>query len=589
MLFLTLALCSSYPHTTRFLRDLETAENPSYINIIKSDLPWCFADLLNVFGQPKIIFNTTSLDGFNYLNLPRYDKTWTLKLYFNNNFLSIILIDQISKSPLDLIEQIQQFSKLSTVVIISRSKDLKCLNRIMEILYKMHFINVIHLDIETFEENKTFTTFNSFPEYQLISKTKYEKQTVKDIMGKNVFIFFQYRIPYCFNDKQENNLAGFSSHFFINFVKFVNGTLNYKLAELQFMHNLDTIFRNSSNTSVLHTNDFLSSVPLVPQVTYKEFYPFTSEMQSNYLDYSKFVILIPRSKSTEKKLYLLRIFSFGIWSSTLTFVIFASFVLSMHNVIRNKKANFWRAIGQFLRSCLGQAFPGGTTVNFNSHLYFVSIWFGFVLTAWFSSILGSFTTTMLTEKQPRSLEDMRMQHIKLAVRYPLKESNYTKMFIKFEEAKDVIVFVNESEIISLAIHPKEYAISVNSVVWYYFMVPLMEFYRNKYYIKGDFIMEDSFLRVIYRNDSIYKEQINRFIGLTRESGLYQHWCDIVHLEAMQMNLNPYDYHQENNVIGALGLDFFTYPYCIWTAGLICSSIIFLLEIIIHKSYKFYHY
>lgn len=80
-------------------------------------------------------------------------------------------------------------------------------------------------------------------------------------------------------------------------------------------------------------------------------------------------------------------------------------------------------------------------------------------------------------------------------------------------------------------------------------------------------------------DSEYKERINRFIGIVKDGGLYQHWCDLAPKEFLDSKIIA-DYPEvEEASIQVLQLDFFLYPFCIWSAGLILSFLVFLFEFV----------
>lgn len=571
MLPLSTALCNlslSLPRTTSFLESFEATENPDYINIIKFGDSLNFDELINVFKRPKIILDTSSLncndsklDALDYLNLPRYgNKISTLKLFFNHAFSTIILIDQISKLPIGFINEFLSFSRLESVLIISANENLKSLDETMRIFYTVRIINVVHLDIATFEDQQLLSSFESFPEFQLVSKPTFEKEAAKNIRRKEVQIGFHIAEPYVMrhrNYKQYPKIAGIHVHFFKSFVNFINGTLVYEVG-----HYPDG----------LATSDFRTGVPFLSLSHYKQLYPLSPEIVSNVLDNSNYIIICPKAKPTDKKLYLSRIFEIEVWILTLVFVVFGSGIFAFYQKMTKKKVTFWRVFGQLLRSSLAQAFPFSTTCNLTSVFYFIPIWFGFILTAWFNSILGSFMTTILYEKQARTFEDLRMQNIRV-----LKEVNDSTPSM-IEIPNDLITLVSKKVYQKIAFASGEYAVGVTSQFWDYLMVPFMNYYRNTRFARSEYVLETSFSRIVYVFHCPYKDQLNRFIDLIKDTGLYQHWCDIAYLEAMQLNLNDgLSYEIEESRIQVLRLDFFTYTFSIWAIGLVLSAFVFLFE------------
>lgn len=573
MLHLTTALCNlslSLPHTTSFLESFEATESPNYINVIKyGDSPH-FDELISVLKRPKIILDTSSLSlndstmpELDYLNLPRYENNnSTLKLFFNHIFSTIILIDKLLKLPRTFINEFLTFSRLETVLIISGNENLESLEEVMQIFHNFGFINVIHLDIANFENHNLLSSFESFPEFKLLSRSSFEKETAKNIRRKEVQIVFNIAQPYVMiprNYKQNPRIAGIHAHFFKNFVDFINGTLVYEVG----------IYPRGHDKS-----DFYTGLPFLAFSLYKQRYPLSQEVVSNVLDNCDYILICPTAKPTEKKQYLSRIFKKEVLFFTLLFVVFGSGIFALHQKMTKKKVTFCRIFGQLFRSSLAQPFPISTTCNLTLVFYLVPIWFGFILTSWFNSILGSFMTTILYEKQARTFEDLRMQNIKFL--YVSDESMMPKLKVV---PSDIITPVSQEIFYKEVLPSGKYAIGVTSHLWHYAMVPFMNYYRNFLYVLSEYVFEASYYRILYTVHCPYKDQLNRFIDLIKDTGLYRHWCDIVFLEAMQLNLfDGMSFRIEESRIQVLRLDFFTYPFWIWITGLVLSSLVFLFEV-----------
>lgn len=587
MLLLTLALynlTSSFPYTTSFLKSLEAEEKPNYINVIRFRDTSNLIDLLDVFEQPKIMLETSSLyitgnelKGFNYLDLPRYKRTSTLKLYFNLRFLTIIFIDNIGEIDLDFMMNFLLFSKLSTIVIISKTGNSKIVRNVMNKFNSMRFVNVIHIDVTNFENTKRFTTFETFPKYEMVSSSKFEKENVKNIRQKEIPIQFLMAIPYSYvynhtiYENTTERFGGIQVNFFTNFMSFINGSLVSK--KLYDARKRD------------FNQEFFTSMPFLALKDYQRLYPFSQEGLSNVLNTSNYFIVTPKSKPTEKKFYLVKIFSLGIWIWTFAFVIFGSGLFALFQMIIKKELQFWRMFGQLFRSSLAQSFPWSTRFNSTLVFYLIPMLFGFILTTWFCSILGSFTTTTLYEKQAMTFDDMRMQNIKIAIFEPNPSTSIYRQILP----KDLLVFMKQAEYEQVVVDSKEYALMLDSLTWDCFVVPFMNLYRTAFYVHSDEILESSFMRIAYKVDSPYKEQLNRYIELVKDTGLYQHWCNTLHLELMKLKKTVFFKLHEVSSIQVLQLDFFTYAFLMWASGLTLSFIIFLMEVygIFHHSKRYF--
>lgn len=579
MLLLPLVLLNStlnLPHSVRFLESLEALESPDYVHVIKAGPCEEFVDLLKAFQKPKIITDSSpltqqngTLTRFNYLNLPRYKGITSVKYYFNRSFLIVILTNKLFTTPWTIVMRMLQFGHLSTIVFVSEDKEhSSMLNRLMRSSYEAGFKNVIHLSVANFEVTQQITTFENFPDYKLVMKKSYEKENGKNLRQREVSVAYLNIPPLVFISEQ--GLFGILVNFYENFVRFVNGTQTDILVP---------VAPSETEISFLEFSrkfEFLVGIPLIPLSVYKSTYPVSSEMLSNVLDYSDFIIIIPAAKPTEKKLYLVKIFSIEIWILTLIYVIYASGALAIYHLIIKKKPQFWRTFCQLLRCCLAQGFPYTDTFNYYTLIvYLIPLLFGYILTTWFNAILGSFVTTTLYDRQAYTLDDMRMQNIRIAT----TDVFTLDLFENMKEFNDILVQQRPEEVARYGLFPQNYALIVPSHLWFYHQLPLLEFYRYRNtFVQGDFLVEKSFLRVFYKEDAIYKEQMNRFIGLVKDTGLFKHWCDAVFLDVIKLRTVEYSFQTEKSSIEVLQLDFFTYPFYIWAAGLTLAFIRLLFEI-----------
>lgn len=578
MLPLTLALFNvfqSFPRTTSFLESLEAVEKPSYINVIKLDESVLYPELFDVLKQPKIILDANSLNlnvtksnGFDYLNLPRYEnknlgniKISTLKLQFNSEILTIIVTDKISKIPINFINRFLIFSKLETVLIISANEDFQSLNKTMHNFYRMRFTNIIHLDVVDFENNQMLTSFESFPNFNLVTRPNFKKETVTNIMLKEVPINFHRMWPFVLIGKTDDEIGGISFHILKTFVKYINGTFIYKA-------------HRSMDTQLIHS-DVYYSLPFLPLDQYKALYPYSSEVVSNVLDTSDYIIIMPKAKPTLKKLYLVRIFSKEILIFTLVFVFFGSVMFSIYEKSTEKEVTFWRIFGHLFRSSLAQSFPWSTTFNLTSMFYFIPIWFGFILTLWFNAILGSFVTTTLYDKQAITFDDMRMMNIKFA---SYRDLSYAEKERFKEIPENLFVELSAQDHYLLHFIPNEYAVAVYSHFWKYVMVPFMTFYKNTFFVLSDHVLETSVYRILLQPNCPFKETLNRFIDLIKDVGLYKHWCDSFFIDGLKDKFHGHHHYVKRDSIQVLQIDFFTYPMLILIVGLTLAGSAFLFEI-----------
>lgn len=576
MLPLTLAVLSltaDFPHTTNFLKRLAEEEKPDYINIIRLDnCSKSLTDLANAFEQPKTIIDVTSWQiskkgdifkhiGYDYLNFPKLADLFTLKFYFNRNFLTVILFENVEKL-LDIMNKVLTFSGLSTIVIIMKY-DPPFIDMIMAVCHANNFRNVLFLNIDSFEANQLFMTYESYPNYQKSLSRTFKKEKVRNIRGNEVTVALANNLPFCFrsNVKDEyvaSDFTGILLNFYKTFIIFINGTYTGILEARTDFH-------------MLYDYDFVAALNIIPRKLFFIDYPVLTETVSDDIDFNDLIVIVPKAKPTKMELYLVKIFSLEIWILTFIFVFFASGAFALQQRIAKKKVTFWRVFGQIFRCTLEQSFPWPPTYDLTSIFYCICIWFGFMLISWFNAILGSFVTSTLYDKQVLSLEDLKKYNIKIGLNATFSVENLER----YKDIEDLMVYHADSHYLEVG----EQAAIMSDFSWDHVIVPLKRKMKQaRDYVKSDIIIEKLHLRAFHRHNSPYQERINRFIGLIKDRGLFKYWCALNPKDHSDKILSGVPPVYEEDPIKVLQLDFFLYPFCIWGAGLILSFIVFLYEI-----------
>lgn len=99
------------------------------------------------------------------------------------------------------------------------------------------------------------------------------------------------------------------------------------------------------------------------------------------------------------------------------------------------------------------------------------------------------------------------------------------------------------------------------------------------YRPSNFILEQTFLRVDWIGaNSIYRDQFNRYITITKDTGLYEYWSrnyDLFKIKKRKM-LHPL---KSEGLLRVLDLNFITYPILALLTGFGISGLVFVIEII----------
>lgn len=220
---------------TKFLQNLESSERPNFIFVLKVGNFQYIDLILKTLQSPKINLENNGI--INYLNLERFENTNSLKYYFNMEFLTLIFIENCSTLEVDVFAR---FLKDVTVAL-SRNQlqvlltDDTCFktDKILSKFYVQNFINVIVLNVKIFQKSQTFDTFEIFPSPKIVSKSKFLMENITNLKYFEVNIACNDYFPYSVCFEMDNNIEGIGRnfHIFKNFIKFINGTVVWKIEE----------------------------------------------------------------------------------------------------------------------------------------------------------------------------------------------------------------------------------------------------------------------------------------------------------------------------------------------------------------------
>lgn len=477
--------------TINFLNKLENSENPFYINIFK------FGDFEEINGiikslkSPNILLNNES--AINYLNHQRFPNILTLKYYFNRNFMAIILTENLENIVLRnlFLDQMIGLSRSFVIIIITQKFD-KNYQKILELFYNQIYTNVIYLDIENFEKYEKFFTFELFPNFKVFSSSNFKKENISNIKLRPLKLICNNYFPvsYCGNVNNKTFTAGRIFNLMENFIIFLNGTVEI-LIEYQKEYTPVGLF--------LDKTDFWTYFEINNFKYFLRYYPLITEIESNILESMKVIVVVPKAGNLDHKFYVLKPFSLGVWILCLGYLLFGTSILYLTFVVIKKSFSFWLIFDQLIRTLIAQSFSIPISGILLSTIYLMVMLLGFVITTWYSSILGSFITTNLKESQIRTLDDLRKFNISI-----LSDDINIEYTMNFDEIKDLVSIVSK----------EEFAESFGSNKFHGYVFSSMYLAESvileKYFVLENFYLEASFVKVVFKAGSIYKQRFDRY-------------------------------------------------------------------------------
>lgn len=288
-------------------------------------------EIIRFLNLPKIIVNQNS--SINYLNFQKYYyngyQIKTLKYYFHRNSLVIILFNYI-ELPIRFIFEMIEFTINQIIIFISENptniiKDLKD-------FHKNLFTNVIYIDLENFENTQKFTSFQRFPQFHSFSSSTFIKEDFSNLKGHKFRILCETN--FLFSRCRQNGRKNFGYGRYFNLVyefgKFINAT-NVIYTDV---YKKDTEIEMRTNLKGLMNKQIV------------ELYPSFTEFISYPIEKNFIHIAIPRSKLINTKYYIINPFSAGILLLCLSYILYASIIITLTLSFIKRKGLFWKIFNQ---------------------------------------------------------------------------------------------------------------------------------------------------------------------------------------------------------------------------------------------------
>lgn len=558
--FIPYIFCNIDP-LKKFLSNLELSQNPHSIYILNINNSRYSNGIINSFSLPKIVLQ----DGLdvNYLNFPKFETINSMKYFFNREFLSLVIAENIDESIFknEMMKDIISYSKDHIFLIITHHNHFSK-RFIMRFRFE-NYINVIFLNIENFLSSGTFVTYKSFP-FNIFSTFKFEKETVSNVNNEiiNVNCNQQYPFTGCFYVDDRVIGIGRSYHTINNFVHFINGSIALVVEQGQEI----------SMYNGLEPIDFWTKIQVATLYDYIYMYPLSTEIFVNTFEKYELIIIVPKARYIEPFLYIIKPFSLQLWILCLGYIIFTSWILFFIFHITQKGVEFWKFFDQVLRSMILQSYTNPLTGFRITVVYILAMLMGFIMANWYFALLGSFLTTFIREPQISTLSDLKKSDLKLSP--GMDESiNYTSGFYKI---KDLVTYPPKNEAIAMITSGnRSFGHITTSSVWEHHP------FRDRFVMIKDSNLEYNFVTFTFRINSLYIKRFRRYIDIIQDTGLYNYW-------KKEYTYESYIFFQktlpkrkiviiEESNIRILNINYFLYPLGFLAFGLICGFIVFIYE------------
>lgn len=507
-----------------------------------------------------------------------FNKTYPiLKFTFTSNLFNIILIENakdIKLFPWTLLRY-NQFSKI--LFIFLSVKKIK-LDNVFETMFNNSYLDVLAIQYPSFEiseeiyalDIKWKTTFSeSYSRKEILfynhKTTTYFKKRFKNM--NETYLYFLRTREFPRSEKYTSNTPiGYVGNILYQFSKSVNARLHYT----RFSDSLE----NSQHMEQIHNKDSIHF-----GASFKSFINFKRDLHgirklSTVLELMPWLIIVPKPKSLQYSKYILKPFSSEVWFLAFLVIFLASFV---------PRGNFGKNFTDFFRASLSQSYNFQKSYKI-SKIHLLIVFFGFVMTIWYSSLIGSFATTTLHEKPLKTLRDIKKSGLKI-----LTEDFENKVFSNSKAYKNKKIFrnVSRNEFFKLGNSMNDsFGYLEYGDRWEYYYKPRMIFQNKINFVETDIVLGYFPVFLQMKEKLIFRRLLNDFLYKIRDVGLYQRWTKGAFLDAVKYKLENgkinftfanFQRFKAKSPIRPIDITFIQYGIFIFFIGILISGIVFVFE------------
>lgn len=477
----------------------------------------------------------------------------------------------------DSVFETLKFNEISKIILVSYMSSPN-ISSLLSIFNERKFLNTVLLDMSS-SKLFSFQKFPAFEVMEIVEGAQLFENKVRDIKKTVVRLSCIRATPYCMKGSNKDGkevFVGYMAHLIINFVRYIHGTLEitpFKKSadEDLFMEKLvNGEIDFHTKMKLLFSSDAMTQMENMQNMSYP-------------LEFLQNLVSVPAPKPLDLKYYPVHPFDAAIWSCIGLMSIYGSFLINLGLKYKKIPSDFSYVWVNVIRAATADSYPlhGKNNPKFvKMSLIFLNV-LGFIITTFYSSFLGSFVTTTLTESPIVSFDDIRNANLKILISKPYEY--VLKKFHGIDDYMDLFELVETDTYRSLRNNLSRKAYVELSDRWNYHALNRQKFYGSKPFHVLDTDLLSTYTCMNMNHDSLYKNEFNKFILFSQSVGLYKHWGDSVFLETLIYNV------YKNNVkelpktkVDVLHMSFFLFVYFVWGIGLFMGIVIFSFEIIWYK-------
>lgn len=579
-------------HFEKLINTIVDDEDLPYIQIIKDasvDIPSHFYRITK--DTPIVIMDISKPVNFLDQDFPNE----TLAYSFHAKTMFIFFVEaQVSRYRMEAIHRRTEFFMDAWIIIVLPNNSSES-NKFdyVQAFHDIFHVNIIALDLKSFEAEKKYYSMSLFPTFKKEIKTFVKAPPMKtnamNAQGKRINFLCTDVRDYCSKSpRHHKTLFGIHYYMIREFTKFIN-------ADIKVYHKNDRFKHVDYNSSVGH-------LPYNLVGAHSKFMIYHWKKSIITTRYSLDVV-VPTPVEMAQKYYIIRPFTSEIWITLTSFIIYTSVLLKLTFIVIKKESELMNLIGEVIKALLGQSINFKQKKRMVTVIQVMLIVFSFIVNIWYLSILGSFLTTHIYEKHLETVDDLHEYGTPMVMyqsyfnRFVDKDNQVSGNFFnsekKLAKLKDQIEITQNETLFFSLIMKERYAFIMDSFRYENTYYPLMRFYNNYKFEKTDILLADSFH--VFQDDpySPYKTAFRRFVSLISDVGLLQYWQqDRSFIDRLQFNSvklgdrnNFWDFHKDTEPVVVLTLDYFLYIYLLWVLGVVMSILAFCCEMVWHYKMK----
>lgn len=511
---------------------------------------------------------TVNIDRFiEQIQLPKFSSNRLfplLKFSFNSKVLTVIFADSVTSGASLAAQDMLKYNMDAKIVVVYKS----CidLTYVTESFVTKGYHNIVYICID----DRAVFTFESFPaivfqKYQFRETyIPYFPNKIANIKGYPVKVALVQEIPKAMAYTSNGNqyYVGYMYRIIETFVQRIRGTMDSIIMEDQ-----EAITKYRDHDYLKHNMaDFMMRIYNMEAENYDwTGFLHVNQNVSDTLELSKHVVITPSPKEIDRGEYIFRPIQSLVWILLFTFLTVATSALYIPSRLLFGIADFSLLWMNLFRTITYQSFnmvycrSSKTVTTF----FFLVTVVGFTVTTFYSTYLGSFVTTPIVEHPLDTMDDIQKSGLKVVILEHSEE--WYGFFFPMDKYGDVFVLENITSLSSkLDNFDTTFCYITTELRWKYFIKPQMDMMNRRPFRLSNIAVVDVAFYINLNPQSFYRSELNRFLQLIRDYGLYQYWTNNAYFEGLKYKITEKGIlGVANNYFRPLNITFFEKLIIIW--------------------------